>query len=214
MPAAFTTPTRARRQPRKPIAVRREEVLGAALRLIVERGYGAATMEGIAREAGLAKPVVYNAYPGRGPLLRALLEREEASAFKALGEAMPADAADPDPPEALLSWLRALARAIAENPSPWRLMLMPSDDTPDVVREHVEDGRRLALAQARQLVEGLLSRDRSLASMDRDLAAHSLLAMGEQAARLMLDDPAEYTPERLVAFAEDVLRALGKVGRA
>jgi hypothetical protein len=38
--------------------------------------------------------------------------------------------------------------------------------------------------------------------------------MGEQAARLMLDDPAEYTPERLVAFAEDVLRALGKVGRA
>jgi AcrR family transcriptional regulator len=62
------------RQPRMPIEVRREQVLDVALKLIVEKGYAAATMEAVAREADLAKPRVYSAYPGRGPLLRALLE--------------------------------------------------------------------------------------------------------------------------------------------
>jgi hypothetical protein len=32
--------------------------------------------------------------------------------------------------------------------------------------------------------------------------------MGEQAAKLMIADPDGYPPERLVAFAEDVLREL------
>jgi len=191
--------------------MRRQQVLDAALRLIAEHGYGAATMEAIAREAGLAKPVVYNAYRGRGPLLRALLEREEARAFKTLADAMPPHPADSDPSAALLVWLRSLAKAIAENPSPWRLMLMPTGDTPGLVREHVESGRAYALAQAQSLIEGLVGQRPSLAPIDRQLAAHSLLAMGEQAARLMIDDPREYTPERVVAFAQVALRELSGV---
>ena len=196
------------RQPRMPIEVRREQVLDAALRLITEHGYGATTMEAIARDAGLSKPVVYNAYPGRGPLLQALLEREEARAFKALADAMPPRVADADPIAAFLVWLGSLARSIAENPVPWRLMLMPSGETPEVVREHVDRGRAFALAQAQSLIEGLLAQRRSAASIDPELAAHSVLAMSEQAAKLMLSDPDEYPPERLVAFAESVLRDL------
>lgn len=202
-------PTRAthrRRQPRMPIELRREQVLDAALRLIAEHGYGATSMEAIAREAGLAKPVVYNAYPGRGPLLQALLEREETRAFKALADAMPPHPVDADPIGALLAWLRSLAQAIADNPSPWRLMLMPTGDTPDVVREHVERGRAFALRQAVSLIERLVAQRPSLASIDRQLAAQSLLAMGERAASLMIHDPDEYTPDRLVAFAENALR--------
>jgi AcrR family transcriptional regulator len=197
-----------RRQPRMPIEVRREQVLDAALRLITEHGYGATSMEAIAREAGLAKPVVYNAYPGRGPLLQALLKREEARAFKALADAMPPRVADADPNAALLAWLGSLAASIAGNRSAWRLILMPAGETPDVVREHVDRGRAFALTQAQSLIEGLLAQRPSMASIDRQLAAHSVLAMGEQAARLMLSDPDEYTPDRLVAFAEDLLRDL------
>jgi AcrR family transcriptional regulator len=44
-----------------PIEARREQVLDAALRLITDRGYDAVTMEAIARESDLSKPVVYNA---------------------------------------------------------------------------------------------------------------------------------------------------------
>src|SRR5882757_2405021 len=89
MSADPTHGSRRSRQPRMPIEVRREQVLDATLKLIVERGYPAATMEAVARQAELAKPRVYSAYPGRGPLLRALLEREERRVVTALAEAMP-----------------------------------------------------------------------------------------------------------------------------
>lgn len=190
-----------------PIEARREQVLDAALRLIAEHGYGATSMEAIAREAGIAKPVVYNAYPGRGPLLRALLEREEARALGTLAAAMPPPPLDADPRAALIAWLRGLADAIRENPAPWRLILLPAEGTPEVVREHVERGRALALAQVKTLVSALLEEHAALASLDRELAAHSLLAVSEQAARLMIERPGEYPSERLVGFAEEVLRA-------
>jgi AcrR family transcriptional regulator len=190
-----------------PIEVRREQVLDAALRLITAHGYSAVTMEAIAREAGIAKPVVYNAYPALGDLLRALLEREERRGLEALAGAMPPQPADADPTARLLHWLRSLAHAIAESPGPWRLMLIPPDETPAVVRERVQAGRDLALAQARSVVDTLLAQPAS-PRLDPELAAQSLLAAAEHAAKLLIKDPVEFPPERLVEFAADVLRAL------
>jgi AcrR family transcriptional regulator len=192
-----------------PIEVRREQVLDAALRLIGERGYGAVTMEAIAREANVAKPVVYNAYPGLGPLLQALLAREEARGLTALLEAMPDQPVDGDASATLLLWLRSLAAAIARNPAPWRLMLIPPDETPEVVREHVQAGRSLALGQVRGLTRKLLGRHPSLQHLDEELAAQAVLAIAEHAAKLLINDPDEYPPERLVAFGEALLTALG-----
>ncbi|MGH2951523.1 MAG: TetR/AcrR family transcriptional regulator [Solirubrobacterales bacterium] len=192
-----------------PIEVRREQVLDAALRLITERGYGAVTMEAVAREADLAKPVVYNAYRGRAALLYALLEREEARALGALAGAMPAQPLDADPAAALLEWLRSLAGAIAANPAPWRLMLVPADETPDVVRERVQRGRALALEQAKSLTKALLAQRPPITSLDHELAAHSLLAICEQMAALLISEPHRYPPERLIAYAENLLRMLG-----
>src|SRR6266567_3249561 len=105
--AATGTP-RATRQPRMPIEVRRQQALDAALSLIIRHGYGEVTMQAIAREANLAKPVLYNAYPRLGPLLMALLEREQARALTALAEALPPQEADTtDPTELLLGWLES-----------------------------------------------------------------------------------------------------------
>ncbi len=199
----------ARRQPRMPIEVRRRQVLDAALRLITEHGYGAVTMEAVAREANLAKPVVYNAYPGREALLSALLEREERRAFQTLAEAI--RPAGGDPAAALLAWLQGVAQAIAAAPSAWRLMLLPSDGTPDVVRQRVERGRMIALEQTRLFTRSLLARRPALDGLDEELTAHALLAACEQAAKLMIADPARYPPERLVQYAEKLLRVLALV---
>ena len=54
-----------KRQPRMPIEARRDQILDGALRLIIERGYTAASMEAIAREANIAKPRVYTAIAER-----------------------------------------------------------------------------------------------------------------------------------------------------
>src|SRR5882757_10494011 len=117
MPLPATESTR-QRKPRMPIEVRRGEVLDATLRLIMRDGYRAATMEAVAREARLAKPRVYTAYPGRGPLLLALLEREQQRAIADLAEAMPAFTEDADFDTTLVAAATNLLSAVTAHPGP------------------------------------------------------------------------------------------------
>ncbi len=69
--------TRKRRAyaPRVPPEQRREQLLDAALRLISRDGYAGLTIEAIAAEAGVTKPVVYGAYAKLPDLLGELLDR-------------------------------------------------------------------------------------------------------------------------------------------
>ena len=191
-----------------PIEVRRRQALDAALELIAERGYAEVTMEAIAREANLAKPVLYNAYPGLGPLLTALLEREQQRALRALAAAMPSLPDGGDPALLLLAWLETLAHTIAADPQPWKLILTPPENTPEVVRKRVRAGRGLALDQIRPVVKSLLD-GRAAAALEPDLSAEMVLAMAEHAAGLLIRDPAAYPPERLVAYARALLDSLG-----
>jgi AcrR family transcriptional regulator len=191
-----------------PIEVRRRQALDGALELISEQGYAAVTMEAIAREANLAKPVLYNAYPGLAPLLAALLEREQARALKALADAMPPHMAGEDPGTLLLEWLESLAQTIVSNSRPWRLILTPPENTPKVVRDRVETGRAFALGQVRAALGAMLKRRPSL-ELDPDLSAEMVLAMAEHAARLLIRDRDTYPPERLVTYARSLLEMLG-----
>ena len=189
-----------------PIEVRRRQALDAAMRLIVDDGYGAVTMEAIAREADLAKPVLYNAYPNLGRVLAALLEREQARGLRALAEAMPPAEVKRDPAALLLGWLERLAETIAASPDEWRLILTPPEGTPEVVRDRVQAGRALAVAQVGIVLAPLIERNSPL---DGDLAAELLVAAAEHAAKLMIADPEQYPPERLVSFARVALEAIG-----
>ena len=186
--------------------MRRQQVLDAAFALIVEHGYSAATMEAIARQAGLAKTVVYNAYPRRGPLLMALLERETSRALRMLASEPPARGSDPS--DVLVAWVEHAARAIAENPSLWRLVLAPTDGTPTAVRNAVEMGRALVLARIRELLAPFLAARPKLVRLDADLMARSMLAICEQGALLLVERPEEYPVERVVQFGRDYLEAL------
>ena len=192
-----------------PIEVRREQVLDAALGLISEHGYAAATMDAIAREAEIAKPVVYNAYPGRGALLGALLDREEQRGLKALADAMPPTSAPADPAEMFISWLESLAQVIAASPATWRLILLPPDGTPEEVRERVQAGRRFALAQAQTLATALLKKRPPRTELDPELVGQSLFSVCERIAGLMLEDPEHYPPDRVLAYARAVLDLFG-----
>ena len=183
-------------------------MLDAALRLISNRGYGAASMEGIARECGIAKPVVYEAFAGRGALLRALLEREEGRAFGALAEALASTTAGATPDQLLTEGAERFLRAVQANATAWRLILLPTGETPTEVRDHVEAGRQTVAAQLQTLLDRGLAQQPGLEHVDRDLAAHSLMAIGEQAARLVLTQPEAFPPERWSRFAAQLFAAL------
>lgn len=192
------------RQPRLSIEVRREQVLDAALEIIVEDGYAAASMEAIARRVDIAKPVVYNAFGDRQKLLMALLERQEERAFAALAAAMPPRAADSAPEGALISWATTLATSIHEQPTIWRLMLLPADGTPEIVRAHVDEGRQFALNQLRGVIAEYLDDT----DIDAEVAAVAVLAMAEGLAAKLITEPDAYPPERVVGFAKGALRLI------
>src|SRR3954451_21955701 len=74
---------------RVPADVRREQLLDGALAVIVRDGYDAISIDAIAREAGVTRPVVYGVFDGLGPLLGALLDRQQERALGQLAAALP-----------------------------------------------------------------------------------------------------------------------------
>src|SRR5690242_19984085 len=86
-------PTRRKtRPPRAPYlgpARRREPVLDAALAIFTEGGFEAASMVAIAERAEVAKPVLYDCFPGgKEELWRSLLEREERRFLDHMGRSL------------------------------------------------------------------------------------------------------------------------------
>ncbi len=184
---------------RVPIDERREQLLDAAIRVIVRDGYDGISVESIAREAGVTRPVVYGAFDGLGQLLGALLDRQQARALKQLAAAFPSDAADPR--EAILSAVRAMAEQVRSDPLTWRPILAAPHATPDVVRRRIDVDRDLVRGYFRGMLEGVLP-----TNVDAELAAHALVASLEYFGRVLVEDPDRFETERLVAFAAGILR--------
>jgi AcrR family transcriptional regulator len=198
--------SRRRYAPRVPAEQRREQVLDAALRLIADRGYGGVSMEAVARETGVTKPVVYDLFPNIGVLLRTLLEREEERALSSLAAIIPELALEADPDDLLVEALERFLAAVTEHPEAWRLILLPAEGTPDVVRRHVERGRAEVHARVQQLLAWGLERRGGPVDIDLELAAHAMIAVGEHAGRLVLTDPEHYPPQRFGGFVAGLVR--------
>jgi AcrR family transcriptional regulator len=208
MPKPATTRKRAY-APRLPPSERREQLLDAALEVIAEHGYGGVSMEAVARQAGVTKPVVYDLFANLGELLRALLEREEARALAQLAEVMPSELPSVDPDELIVTGLTAFLDSVAATPTSWRLILMPAEGTPAVVREQVEANRKRIAGRLEELLDWGLKARGGPGGLDLELAAIGLVAVAEQMARLVLTDPKRYTPERVGDFTRTLLGALG-----
>src|SRR2546430_8970151 len=129
-PAVEETPTRRRYAPRMPPAERREQLIDAALAVILEQGYSGVSIEVIAREAGVTRPVVYDHFPNLGRLLHALVEREERYSLVQLAEVVPEDLGDREPVEFFSTGVRRFLEAVTSRPATWRLILLPLEGTP------------------------------------------------------------------------------------
>jgi AcrR family transcriptional regulator len=204
-----TSTTRRKYSPRLPREERREQVLDAALRVLAEHGFGGMSMEAVAREADIAKTVVYDAFGNQRELLQALLEREQQRALAAVAAAVPTPPLTGDPAELLVEGLTRLLEAVRRNPDTWRLILLPADGTPPSVRADVERNRRAIVRQLEPLVAWGLDQ-RGLGHLDAELTAHTILAGAENAVRLTLTQPRRFTPRRLAGFAAGLVASVGE----
>jgi AcrR family transcriptional regulator len=197
-----------------PPAQRREHLIDAALGVILRHGYGGVSIEAVARAAGVTRPVVYDHFPNLARLLHALVEREERYSLEQLEGVVPEDPGDRDPVEVLAGGVRRFLEAVAERPTTWRLILLPLEGTPRIVREHVERNRARILSRIERLVRWSIERGELPADLDVELAARAIRDLGEEAGRMVLTDPARYTPERYERFVNSVMTLLWPSSRS
>ena len=179
-----------------PLEQRREQLLDATIRIIARDGYDAVSIDAIARECGVTRPVVYSAYDGLEPLLNALLDRTQRRALASSIQLLPHD-----PPNDVDVWLVEmlgnLLDVVQKEPDVWRPVLGLTRNAPDVVRQRIESTKGLIRGYVADAIQAGLER-RGGPYLDAEVLAHMVMVVGEEFARLVLADPERYPRERLM----------------
>ena len=69
------------------------------------------------------------------------------------------------------------------------------------MREHVESNRALVLQRIEALVRWAIERSGIPADLDVELGARTIRCLSEEAGRMLLTDPEQYSPERYERFS-------------
>ena len=138
--------TQAGRRVRLSGAERREQILDVTKAIAFDRGFHAVSIEAVAREAGISRPVVYTHFEDLAGLLEALIDRESERALNQLAEVLPKQLDASDPTDQLLAALRGYLEAVQSDPLTWRLVLMPPEGAPEALRERITTGRSAVVA--------------------------------------------------------------------
>ncbi len=208
MPTDVETKPRRPYAPRLPPEQRRQQLLDAALGVIVEQGYSGVSIEAVAKAAGVTRPVVYDHFSNLGRLLHALIEREERYALQQLGRVVPDDPGDVDPTIVLVSGVGRFLRAVAGRPATWRIILLPPEGTPSNLRRHIETNRARTLERIERVVRWAMARSEFPEQLDAELTARAIRDLGEEAGRMVLTDPERFPAERYERFVETVMGLL------
>lgn len=177
---------------------RRPLVLDAVLPLFIERGYYETSMDAIAEAAGVTKPVLYDCYPNKDALVRALIDREEGRLIKQITDAFPKNPDINNIEQLLIDGYIAAFKAVAANPLSWRALFVAEQLPIPEVAERIHKQRKIQEALVSEIVRAYLDRQ-GVSDSDRMgvLFARIIIAAGDAAAMLMLEDPEFWDPEEL-----------------
>jgi AcrR family transcriptional regulator len=178
--------TETRRRMRAP--ERRQQLLEVARRVFGRRGYHVVTMDDVAREAGVTKPILYDHFPSKRELYRGLLETDLANLKVRLQEALETPRGNR---ERIRGSFQAYFDFVAEEGAGFRLLMQEAVGPEREFREMVFRFRDQVLEQ----VTDIIVRE-SKGNLDRKEAedvALGLVGMAETAAQRHPDAP---QPER------------------
>jgi AcrR family transcriptional regulator len=135
------------RRGRVPRDIRLAQVLALAEELFAEHGYTAASMDELARRAGVSKPMIYNLVGSKEELFRTCMDRTADELATRIGDSV---AGETDLRGLLLAGSRAWFEYIAEHRALWTAFLGGGDAPMSAEIAHIR--RRQA-----RLVAGLLA---------------------------------------------------------
>ena len=178
---------------------RREQLLDVTSEIVTEQGFQAVSIQSVARRAGISRPIVYEHFDDLPGLLHALVAREMSNAQAQIAETELHDLSAGDPVELMLDSLRRYLAAVERHPNTWRLVLMPPQGAPELLRKSIARGRASVLDSLIDAVRPVLKPTDD--GPDPELTARLLSAISDEYARLVLTDPGRFPPERLLTHA-------------
>ncbi|MFI1916022.1 TetR/AcrR family transcriptional regulator [Nocardia sp. NPDC020380] len=202
---------RRRYAPRLPPEQRRAQLLDAAFTVLERAELHELSMEAVAAEAGVGKPVLYTVFKTRAELVEALLERERERALDQVADTLPTDLLGADPVVAASATVKAFVDVALRDPTRWRLILAGPGSAPDEYREAIRSSRAGVFDQAEALVRMGLIADPRWSAMDSALLTNSLLTIAEMLGRLAVSDPDTYPRDRIEGFVQSIVQLL--IGR-
>jgi AcrR family transcriptional regulator len=184
-------------------AQRREVIERAASEVFSERGYGGASIDAIARRAGVSAPVIYDHFASKQDLHRGLLERHYAELRQIWREQLAGD----EPAETRIARaFNAWFAYLQAHPYAWRMLFRDTTGDPDIEAIHRE-----ITASSRAAVLPLLAREpgaQRIAGRGDPLAMELLWEVVRcvlQGLALWWYEHQEVSRERIVATAMNAL---------
>jgi AcrR family transcriptional regulator len=189
-------------------ADRMEQTLEVAHVLFAARGFAAVTMDDIAAEVGVTKPLLYNYFGNKERLYVACMERAGDALFATMEETVRPSA---NPGDLLNDGLRAFFTFLDADRAAWAVLFDETLPQSGVVADRVADyrGRVLDLV-AESLLAQLPPRRRDAASTEVEALSTALMGAAEALARWWLRTEAvsaQEAAELLISTIEPGLRA-------
>ena len=163
-------------------------------------------MEAIAAAVGVTKPVLYDAFPSKRALFRALVDREERRLLTQIAAAFPADIDAGDVQALLAGALAASFAAVVAAPLSWRAVFDARDAADPEISRRVRRARSDQLKRVEHVVEGtLVARGAEAPQRAAVLMARIIIAVGDAGAQLLLEEPGTWQPEELADMVAQLL---------
>ncbi|SBT50278.1 TetR/AcrR family transcriptional regulator [Micromonospora auratinigra] len=171
---------------RLPRAVREQQMLDAAVKVFSRRGFHAASMDEIADDAGISKPMVYAYLGTKEELFVACLHREGTRMMEAI-----AGAAAPDLPadERLWRGLRAFFGFVGAHRDGWAVLYRQARGSQPFAAELATMRGRLVEVVAGMLDHALRAKGREVGATDLEVVAYALVGASESLADWLADHP-------------------------
>lgn len=181
---------------------RRNQLLDILCDIVLTEGFAAVSIDRIARDANIARTVIYSHFGNLDGMLDALVDRTAGRALAQVRGVVPDFPITQDPGDVLEEAIGTFIGVVRADPVTWRIALLPADGAPVQLRERLVSARDAIQTLLAPLVEwGVEALGVNDLDLDIELVSRSIVLLGEDGARLTLTDPDRYTPDRLKRFA-------------
>jgi AcrR family transcriptional regulator len=187
---------------RRDRAAREREILEAAERIFGERGYQGTSMDDVAAQVGVSKPLIYQYYGSKDGLFLACLARLRGHLLETVSDAVMAAA---DAEDALYAGFLAWFRFLDEHPQAWSVLVDEGMLSAGPAAEATDEVRAAFIELIATMVRMNLPADRGADDDEIQIVAQSISGATERLAIWRTRSATPPAPEKVARILHDLL---------